>query len=337
MNEDNAIINKWEYNYIDYLKVFFAITIVLHHICISCRINNMFISIINFITQIAVPYYFVASAFFLFKQELSKEKIIRYIKRILTLYFFWTITLLPFRIPNIIDIGLDFKELILYILKYIRVILFIGEYQLWYLIGTIWALLMILILQKIKFSKKMIAITALAMFILMQIINLEILPYNIVLATLWKIYFVVFGTTRNGVFVGFIYMTIGLIIAQSNKLQKLNSRILGIISIVTLVMGYILYGIAYSVEAWFVPVIVACVFLWSINMESKEKENTVAKTARKYSTLVYVSHMTVLESVLRIGKMNIVVECIIVLGLTFVVSWIITRLSQKAGWLKHVY
>ena len=337
MKQDNNTINKIEYNYVDYIKFFFAVIVVLSHICDVYGINSLLGRIIKFITLIAVSYYFIASSFFLFKGNVSKAKIIKYIKRILILYTFWTVTFLPFRISEIMTIGFDFKGILIYILKYIRIFLFIGEYQLWFLVGTLWALFMILIFRKINFNEKMIAVVAVIMFMLMQAIDLELLPYNNIFATLWKVYFTFFGTTRNGIFVGFIYMTMGLLVANNVQLQNINRKILSAISILLLVFGGVLFIKAYTIETWLLPAIVIVIFLWSINSGTTEEGSAFAKIARQYSTLIYVSHMTILEGLLCIGKLNIVVECIVVLGVTIAIAWVVTAASKKIRWLRYVY
>ena len=328
--------DKIEYCYVDYFKLIFAIIIVLHHTVQRYESSSVIVDIINLATQIAVPYYFVASAFFLFKDKLSKQRISRYIKRILGLYFFWTTTLLPFRIPDIINSGFDLKTNMIYFLKYVTIIIFIGEYQLWYLIGTIWALSMILILGKIQCGKKiMITITA-AMFILMQLINLKLLPDNILINGLLKIYWIIFGTTRNGIFVGFIYMSIGMYIGKFKKLQKLDSNILNLMMVGVIVLEIMVYNFCVDIQSWFIPVIVIVLFLFSINIKTN-KVDGLEKIARSYSMLLYVSHMTILNTTLIICKFDVISECIIVLVATFVFSWIIFMLSKKIKWLKMVY
>lgn len=244
--------------------------------------------------------------------------------------------MLPFRIPDIINSGLDLKTNMIYFLKYVRIIIFIGEYQLWYLIGTIWALSMILILGKIQCGKKiMITITA-AMFILMQLINLKLLPDNILINGLLKIYWIIFGTTRNGIFVGFIYMSIGMYIGKFKKLQKLDSNILNLMMVGGIVLEIMVYNFCVDIQSWFIPVIVIVLFLFSINIKTN-KVDGLEKIARSYSTLLYVSHMTILNTTLIICKFDVISECIIVLVATFVFSWIIFMLSKKIKWLKMVY
>lgn len=181
----------------------------------------------------------------------------------------------------------------------------------------------------------MITITA-AMFILMQLINLKLLPDNILINGLLKIYWIIFGTTRNGIFVGFIYMSIGMYIGKFKKLQKLDSNILNLMMVGVIVLEIMVYNFCVDIQSWFIPVIVIVLFLFSINIKTN-KVDGLEKIARSYSTLLYVSHMTILNTTLIICKFDVISECIIVLVATFVFSWIIFMLSKKIKWLKMVY
>lgn len=61
---NRVLKRKLEYCYVDYFKLIFAIIIVLHHTVQRYESSSVIVDIINLATQIAVPYYFVASAFF---------------------------------------------------------------------------------------------------------------------------------------------------------------------------------------------------------------------------------------------------------------------------------
>lgn len=103
-----------------------------------------------------------------------------------------------------------------------------------------------------------------------------------------------------------------------------------------IVLEIMVYNFCVDIQSWFIPVIVIVLFLFSINIKTN-KVDGLEKIARSYSTLLYVSHMTILNTTLIICKFDVISECIIVLVATFVFSWIIFMLSKKIKWLKMVY
>ena len=105
---------------------------------------------------VAVPYFFIASGFFLFlklkeekKEESQLKKIKSYTKRIVELYVFWTIIYFPVTIWYFFNNDNPFYT---DILSFIKGFFFRGEnyysWHLWYLLSMIYSLILLCILKR---------------------------------------------------------------------------------------------------------------------------------------------------------------------------------------------
>ena len=106
---------------VDFTKFIMAIFVVAIHTHPFKGIDsNLFVNIWNVIITFAVPYFFIASGFFLFlkvnketDKSLQLVKIKTYGKRIIKLYIYWNILYLPITIWNIANNDLVFYKDIL--------------------------------------------------------------------------------------------------------------------------------------------------------------------------------------------------------------------------------
>lgn len=331
--------SKGRYIIIDILKILFAYLIMLHHIILQHDISNGVTKAISYFISLAVPYFFVVSGYFLFSKISNnynmKSLIIKeYSKKIIIMYAIWTMVMLPFRISDVLSIGFNLKEQVIYWLKYIRIVLFIGEYQLWYLLGIIQALIIFWICNK-KNDLKVCIVFAGAFYLVKIVIEYfsEVINGNMILKSIFNMYNILFGTTRNGIFVGFIYIIIGCIFVKIKN--KRNPMIIGILLIFTLISGYLLNVSNYIILAEiFKTISVILLFEFSIQI-------TVLKgglVLRNISTLIYALHMAVILFLeICIGLDNIFIEFILSIIVTTIISLFIIKLSKKMEILRYIY
>ena len=252
-------------------------------------------------TELVVPFFFVTSGFLLFDKiqnnpDKKKSVVFGYCKRILQLYFIWSAVMLIFKIPEIINNGFDIKKQFIWWGKYFRVLFLIGDYQLWYLIGLVWASILFYFLYRSnKLNKPII------MAILLWIIRI-ILDCNLykslnspILNEIVKYYNFIFGTTQNGIFAGFVFLVLGCVFAKY-KIKITNYTTLFIISIVVTVISFL--GLYYSqkssqmVIAYLTLVIevagcfATCIVIPIYNIKTKK--------LGELSTIIYVSHMSII-------------------------------------------
>lgn len=96
---------KKQYYSVDMIKIICALLIICIHTSplssLSGRLNSL---LVNCICRIAVPFFFIASGFFLFSKsgvETSETGVIKaYLKRMLFLYLFWSAVYFPFTALN---------------------------------------------------------------------------------------------------------------------------------------------------------------------------------------------------------------------------------------------
>ena len=137
---------KEKYAYIDYLKLFFCICVIGIHAQIFYNFDNTFDYVLfHSVFRSAVPFFFVASTFFLGlklkNKSLNDKNIVinKYLIRLIIPYIFWMVVS-SIKVISMLDGGLLVK-----IIKLIRVALFNPWSALWY----IWALIVFLIIYKI--------------------------------------------------------------------------------------------------------------------------------------------------------------------------------------------
>lgn len=217
-------MNQQKYYYsIDLAKLICAILVIAIH---STPFGTSdFYSIPNYvikdyISRIAVPFFFVSSGFFFFQNykydDNDVEKVKKYVFRLLFLYIIWCLIYIPFRIDYIIN---NPNGQLLGPLLYIKVCIFDGGYiHLWYLRSLAVSIMIISFLLRKNIRIETIVVSAVIFycigcigqgysFILKPLKNYNTI-YNLIIL-IKKI----IGTTRNGIFEGFIFVTIGFIMA----------------------------------------------------------------------------------------------------------------------------
>ncbi len=183
---------------IDTLRLFFSLVVVWIHTGVGD---------LGGLTNVAVPFFFIVSGFFLFGKLFSvsdiKDRslcIEKWWKKTLRLYLLWSLVFLPFAI-----IGLRHDHLapIKAVAIYFRNIFLVGEnylsWPLWYLLGLLWAGSIIWLANKLRLPFWTLCLIALVLFLLPRMLHLEESAF----------YLKFFKTTRNGFFIGLPFMTLG--------------------------------------------------------------------------------------------------------------------------------
>lgn len=94
-----------EYRILDLMKFVMAVVVIAIHIRPEVSFSNHSVKIIfEGIYSLAVPFFFMASGFLLFRkariplEDVGKARILSYLKRMLKLYVVWTLIYLPLTI-----------------------------------------------------------------------------------------------------------------------------------------------------------------------------------------------------------------------------------------------
>lgn len=323
-NHNYIDIDERELNYVDVMKFVFAFLIVALHKNPLTSINldaNFFI--VNYIARLAVPFYFIASGYFLFRKTNYKEfdftVILKYAWRIYKLYLIWTVIYMYPIIKN--QILINQNGIIHGILVWIRDFIFSGSYfHLWYLNATVFAVLLVGISIKKKMKVRNIIILASVFYgigLFEQAYFGLILPLE-KYTCIWSFFEVlqkIIVTTRNGLFEGFLFISLGMLFAYKPiKLKKKKAIGLFIISMIL----FFIEVIIIKKLGWFrgkdmyIFLVPTSFLLFHITLQIELKENSIYKELRKIGSLIFYLHMW---GAIVVGK---IMNCIgVAIGMEF--------------------
>lgn len=349
---NRKINNENQYNAIDLIKFIASLFVVAIH-CPPFAFNEVANLIFNQIfARLAVPFFFITSGFFLFRKfgndvVANKILLIQYIKRILILYIIWSIVYLPWIIEDrFINNNYSF---IFNCFALIRNLFFIGIYgHLWYLLAVATAAIIIYMFNKFLSINKTIIIAFL--FYIIGIFGdsyISIVHNFSFINNIYSLYFKFFESVRNGLFFGFIFMGMGMIIVKKEIFISKQYAIIGfILSLIGMfievfLLKYLLRIDNFQMYFFMLP---TTFFLFQLLLNVRLINHSCYYKLRKLSLLVYLSHFlfinlyNLLQMVIGITNSSLIRYCIVVL-FSLVFSQTILKLEQikKFKWLKYIH
>ena len=287
-----------KYNMIDVCKIIMALCVVaIHtsplHNCTNELANSIYDAFVN----LAVPFFFLASGFLLSNKldyPFSDKKDIGYIKqylfRIIKLYLLWTLIYLPLAVYYFISEGMG---LVKSILLYIRGEVFVGEqynsFQLWYLLATIYALILVIILLKyVHLNPKKIVMVGTVLFVIsIAITYLAQYKGDVklpeVLCLIQKL--IVHSISTGRILFGTFYIPVGMLLAK----KKFNIKI----ALPMFVISYVLNVIVHNTAISLLLVATSAIGLFVVVKEIRLPDCPMYFFIRKMSTVIYFIHMYV--------------------------------------------
>ena len=205
------------------------LVVAIHTSAYNCYSQVWINQVGAILVSLAVPFFFVCSGFLLWRKiatapaEVQLERIKQWIRHVVQLYAVWTIVYLPYAIYGLWKEQLGFgKSIAIYLRNVILVGENYGSWPLWYLLALIMAGCILYVLIKLKAKAWNIYWIALFLAIigsiLLSIEGATPMPDNSIIS----LYFKVFKTARNGLFVGFPYIVIGIAIARHGILKSIH-------------------------------------------------------------------------------------------------------------------
>lgn len=312
------------YNGIDVMKFLCAILVFLIHIPPFQGEVSGLAKYVNFGLQhvacrVAVPFYFVASGFFLFKKaplyKLDNETVKAYCFKLLRLLGAW------------------------------HVLLFASETgHLWYLGATVVAIVLLSLCFHFRIKLGYIYAMACVLYLIGLLGDsyygiIAPLQNTPIFHSIFKWYRFAFSTTRNGVFMGFIFVLMGATFSNCKIMLRTRTALIGfVVSMLCLVAEVFLLKrndilIRYNMYVFLLP---ATFFLFSFAASIKLKDHFIYKHLRNMGTVIYFAHLFVNRfTLLVIGSVDR--HCN--LGLArygFVLSLLFTLLlALLVDWLSH--
>lgn len=337
---------KKEYKLIDVIRLVAAFLVIGLHTrpfrSISSIADNIYVyDIANY----AVPFFYACTGFFLYSAQKNELKfnIRTRIKKVVKAYILWTGIYLPLTFYGWIISG---NSIIRNVLDFLRNFLFVGEnyfsWTLWYLNGLIVALILVYALRQ-KYSIHMMFLISVTFYVFGYVIELVYtyisgLPFG--MQIILKFYYMIFHTTRNGIFRSFCLLAIGLevaeIIATNKTFNRLRISFIAVILYVIKILSSTFEGGQWKVlcQLFDVPtfyVIFYYIVRWSA--DSRTLKTNMALFFRRLSSKIYYVHMyfVALCAIVIMGEDNYnnPLSFIIVLGLSCVLGCLMILVENK--------
>ncbi|MBP5492130.1 MAG: acyltransferase [Clostridiales bacterium] len=352
---------KKQYSAIDVAKLFCAILVVIIHIppfgkqeaSTAAHFLNLFFQ--NFLALFAVPFFFLASGFFVFRKDRSEGDFgyaRKYILRLLRIYLIWSVIYFPFFFTRIWEEQGTIPKAIL---KYIRLSIFAGSYDhLWYLTALIFSVALIALLLHLKASPKAILICA-SVFYLFGLLGQSwhglLTPLQTSAPSVYdalESFRTFISTTRDGLFEGFLFVSFGMFIAREEvKLKTKEAGMLCFLSVLLMVLEILFvhhFHLAFRTDIYLF-LAPACIFGFILISRIEMPEKEIYRKLRSVSSLIFYLHplcyIFALEILKRISTRAALSPAAFVLTLVLSVLYavIIPKLSESKGftWMRKLY
>ena len=346
-------------NSIDLCKFIMAICVIAIHTTpwLDFEDSVVLCDIIKNFAGLAVPFFFMSSAYFLFTKmkkvgngDIRSEESLKVLKdyslRMLKLYFIWQLIYLPSNIYQIVLCVRDGHNLFYMIFRYVKEMVFIvfewDSLHLWYLWVSCITSFVIYLMLKLKFKTWLLIVISFAIYFFGRGLRMFVGmkgQFDGVLLTLANI--VEWFFWSDHLVHGFAYFPIALILAlKPNKDLKwyfLLPLFLAMFSI-NVAMPYLTDSATIrKIFEETVPMVVSYLFfMFILSIELKDKK--IYFYLRKYSMVIYLVHnyfvfllrVTILEK----GVLMFAIVTIISLVIAMVVIYFAE--NKKVKWLKAI-
>lgn len=348
------------YNGVDLVKFilsFFVVSIHFHPLTSVDSVAEYFL--VNYLARIAVPFYFIASGFLCFrKTEYGRFDIsipLKYSLKIVKLYLLWS---LIYFIPAIMDLLRSSGDLKTALLYWGRNLFFSGSYrQLWYLNATAFSVILISFLVNRRWKTHNILALAFALYCLGLLGQsyfglLKILSPGPEFWAILDFVSSIIVTTRNGLFEGFIFVSIGLLFAYKPFNFGKRAALIGFVLSMLLLLGEVYYTHQlgwvkeYDMYIMLVP---TSFFLFYIAVNAPIKDKPLWKELRETGALIFYLHTLVgwilkyciafLRRFIMLPEINSLVFYLAVVVLSYMLALAIKHLSrvEKLRFLTALY
>lgn len=330
------------YHAIDLVRVVAAFVVVAVHtdpLMTYSETGNYFINTV--IGRLVVPYFFIVSGFFFARKidftapmqtDIHLLKV--FLKKIALIYLIWSAIFLPFQWLDWLKRGDDME----YWVTYVHEFFFKGSYYpLWYLTGLIVATTLAYVLFKWLKTWMVLVITGI-LFVIGASMNVYYHVFG--LDGLLEGYYDIFLTTRNGVFFGSFYVSIGMALSKREiPLSASWNRNLFIVSLILMtieVFGLRSFEFSRGLDMWFFAV-PTTYFLFRWLQQVEIKSNGYFAYFRPLSLLMYVSHGLFIIQCKDLLDVNSLLYFFVVLTGTVLLSVSIIILGKKYSIFRWLY
>lgn len=347
----STLSDKTEYYAIDVFRIIAALAVMTIHVEPFIDISsNLNLWDKNVPARLAVPFFLLTTGYFIHSKIKSRDKVLSYVKHIIQLYLVYYIIYTPLMICLQLNSGKTLKKGILTLVKEFFLA---GSLHLWYFLGTaVGVLLLYCLINLTKLSNKQIMAVVIVFYIIGVIGNAYKAPMMQIdeIENVLSKYYLIFKTTRNGLFFCLPYLFIGYYIRENG--HKIKKHKYGLYSFIFFVLmnfevmqlcsKYEIKGIDMTFTLMPAAVFM---FLMLLFIETPKVNTARASHYRRLSLLIFCFHRFFEKTLILIlnnlfgFEVNSIVYFIIVLALTVLSAEIVMALSNKKPfqWLKILY
>ena len=347
------ISEKKEFIAVDYMKLFCALLIVGLHTSVFAGVSEQAAFVFDeIVSRIGVPFFFLASGFFVAGKVEDGAKLMQYIKRLLLLYLVYSAIYLP---QMILVWKREGRAVTEWVSIFLRKFFLVGTYgQLWYFAGL--ALAVVLLYLLVKLLKLPVAVNF-TIAVMLYIVGVLGSTYKTWFASLPAIrnillgYYDIFETTRNGLFFGLLFVMSGYylrIYADKIKAGRKYIVFAGFLAVMLVAEAYFAsqFVIAEGFDmTFFLFPFSIFLFLGVCSVKVSKQQLEIGKKVRNISTLIFGFHLCVdfyLTEILciRLGMtINSVLWYVLIVLLNLILAGVILWLSKYKffKWLKLLY
>lgn len=249
------------------------------------------------------------------------------------MYLLWTLIYIPIIFEKNISFMTVLKDIVL-----------IGYGHLWYLLASIYAVILIYILLRRKIKKGALAFFALcAFFIGLSVSGYYKLIGGGIAKEIADVYLEVFISPRNGLLFAFPYMVMGVFLSQNkrNYGKKQTLYALGGLYVLHLVEMFIIrkFDLCNITDMTLVVLPLTMVLVYTL-IHVKLKERKIYAYFRNSSIIIYLIHPYIIKLYDTIIKMdNSLVRYVVVCIASLIIAIIILRLEKYKyfSFLKYLH
>lgn len=330
------------YQGLDTLKVMLAILVICRHCGQTyCNRDNhslLYVVLVCGLSTMAVPTFFMISGFLFFSGEATGKRLKRQVYRILKLYLVWVIIYMPFIIRNLIIEGHSFKS---GTISFFQNLFFSSPiYHLWYLPALVVALPVVYLIGKRVSNKWMVGMAGCLFAVALLNAPYHGLTPSDTLDGIRTAYTKIFITTRNGIFVGVPFVTVGKIMADKSKELKLlwsSKKHLIIILDIAVIMLIMLEAVLLNNwkpreinDVILMDIFSVMLFITFVNVRSP----VVRGLDRTASTVIYCMHLLVISGVTLMTRltglhMGVFTKSVCVILISVICGYAVSYLKTK--------
>ncbi|MBP5313562.1 MAG: acyltransferase [Eggerthellaceae bacterium] len=335
---------KKNFDAVDLAKLVASILIFAMHFSALSDFGNAYL-FVEIICRWGVPFFFIASAFFLFSKSengnISKQRLIDYVKRIFYLYLAWAII----NVLNIVYLRIytpGYTQLSTY-LCFIRDIFISSTFSgSWFLVGCMFAAWLIYVLSKKLKTSVILALT----FVLYAITAISSVYGNAVTGQISAV--LDFLKFPWNIFTACFYFALGKYACErQEKLLSVFKRPLSIILAIVffalfageVIVSFNLGFLRYTDVGFFVAPSAFMLFLVCLQSNIKLKNNIIM---RKMSIIIYVSfgNLLLVRGFLKriVGLTANLPLYLICFALSLLICFVVLQLQKKTNrrWVNYL-